>query len=93
MSNHTPGPWTFETELHSCDTTWGIWSNDDDEEVICQNVQDIQTAALIAAAPDLLAALENTLEDFIAIGGEDSERSGVVIEARLAIAKAKGGAA
>jgi len=31
------------------------------------------------------------LEDFIAIGGEDSECSGVIIEARLAIAKAKGG--
>ena len=83
MSNHTPGPWTFETELHSCDTTWGIWSNDDDEEVICQNVQDIQTAALIAAAPDLLAALER----IVSVQGSRLALKGM---ARDAIAKAGG---
>tara|TARA_R100001594_G_scaffold49100_1_gene82029 strand:+ start:357 stop:662 length:306 start_codon:yes stop_codon:yes gene_type:complete len=47
-------------------------------------------ADLLCAAPDLLAALENVLEDFIAIGGKDSDRSGVIIEATSAIAKARG---
>ena len=49
-----------------------------------------QEADLLCAAPDLLAALENVLEDFIAIGGKDSDRSGVIIEATSAIAKAWG---
>tara|TARA_R100001129_G_C5226347_1_gene221196 strand:- start:423 stop:722 length:300 start_codon:yes stop_codon:yes gene_type:complete len=49
-----------------------------------------QEADLLCAAPDLLAALENVLEDFIAIGGKDSDRSGVIIEATSAIAKARG---
>ncbi len=40
---------------------------------------------------ELLAALEHLLADFISIGGEDSDCSGVIIEARLAIANAKGG--
>ena len=49
-----------------------------------------QEADLLCAAPDLLAALENVLEDFIAIGGKDSDRSGVIIQATSAIAKARG---
>ena len=49
-----------------------------------------RTRSLLHAAPDMLAALENVLEDFIAIGGKDSDRSGVIIEATSAIAKARG---
>ena len=47
-------------------------------------------ARLEAAAPDLLAALENLLEDYIWIGGAGSDRAGVVIEAKAALKKARG---
>jgi hypothetical protein len=45
---------------------------------------------VIAAAPDLLAALRNLLADATALGIDDSPFSGVAIEARNAIAKATG---
>ena len=52
---------------------------------------DILTnARLIAAAPDLLAALEALLADALALGLADSHLSGSAIEARTAINKAKG---
>lgn len=47
-------------------------------------------ARLEAAAPDLLAALENLLEDYVYIGGADSDRAGVIIEAEAALKKAQG---
>ena len=47
-------------------------------------------ARLEAAAPDLLVALENLLEDYVYIGGADSDRAGVVIEAKAALKKARG---
>jgi hypothetical protein len=47
-------------------------------------------AHLVAAAPDLLAALEALLDDALALGLADSHLSGSAIEARAAITKAKG---
>lgn len=47
-------------------------------------------ARLIAAAPDLLAALEALLDDALALGLADSHLSGSAIEARTAITLAKG---
>ena len=47
---------------------------------------------LVAAAPDLLAALEGLLEDALALGLGSSDMSGSAIAARDAIAKAKGDA-
>ena len=47
-------------------------------------------ARLEAAAPDLLVALKNLLEDFNWIGGAESDCAGVIIEAEAAIAKARG---
>jgi hypothetical protein len=47
-------------------------------------------AHLVAAAPDLLAALEALLDDALALGLADSPLSGSAIEARTAINKAKG---
>jgi hypothetical protein len=47
-------------------------------------------ARLIAAAPDMLAALEALLDDALALGLADSHLSGSAIEARTAINKAKG---
>lgn len=45
---------------------------------------------LSKAAPDLLAALEGLLEDALAIGLQDTDRSGSIIAARNAITNAKG---
>ena len=47
-------------------------------------------ARLIAAAPDLLAALRHLLEDAVALNMGESDRSGVLAEARAAIDKATG---
>jgi hypothetical protein len=47
-------------------------------------------AHLVAAAPNLLAALEALLDDALALGLADSHLSGSAIEARAAITKAKG---
>jgi hypothetical protein len=50
----------------------------------------LANARLIAAAPDMLAALEALLADALALGLADSHLSGSAIEARTAIVKAKG---
>ena len=50
----------------------------------------LANARLIAAAPDLLAALEALLDDALELGLADSSLSGSAIEARTAINKAKG---
>lgn len=62
---------------------------DCDDETVSE--QDLAAnARLIAAAPDLLAALEALLDDALALGLADSHLSGSAIEARAAIAKAEG---
>ncbi|HID7917392.1 TPA: hypothetical protein ACXIEW_002570 [Pseudomonas aeruginosa] len=55
MSNHTPGPW----RLRGCDGGWAIDFNDDQEQVV-DYVYEEADARLIAAAPELLAALQMT---------------------------------
>ena len=47
-------------------------------------------AHLVAAAPNLLAALEALIDDALELGLADSTLSGSAIEARTAINKAKG---
>ena len=80
---HTPGPW--ETSVLSDGTQWqvceagaGDWIAD------CKNADD---ALLIAAAPELLAALE-----WACAGVEymETEYSEQLTAARAAIARAKG---
>lgn len=95
---HTPGPWVVK--FNTDNQTAAI---EPSKELLAQGRGGIAhvykkdpldegyaNQRLIAAAPDLLAALENVLEDFIAIGGKDSDRSGVIIQATSAIAKARG---
>lgn len=58
MSKHTPGPWTFEAGGHgNCGMIVGKTS------VVCDFVDDPKEAdaRLIAAAPELLEALEELL--------------------------------
>ena len=88
MSNHTPGPWKIFDDhpdpdllcLHVCHG---------DEQIA--DVSELKNAHLIAAAPELLEALECYVEKVA-----DLNRYGVMIETSLrkkaeaAIAKAKG---
>jgi hypothetical protein len=71
---------------------WNILENDKVIAIIA-SVKDINkeadTAALIAAAPDLLVALESTLR-VIAYESAENKYSVIVEQARAAIAKAKG---
>lgn len=94
---YTSGPWKLASE---CDPPDGyVWASDDDELVAvaqydCSDLPTLTRAAnarLIAAAPDLLAALEQCLPIIdayrrAALGdGDIAARN-----ARTAIAKAKG---
>jgi len=53
--------WTFETEAHTKEKTWGIWDDEGGGEVVCQHVQTLEHARLIAAAPELLAAVTDAI--------------------------------
>lgn len=89
---HTPGPWTIAWE----DDDGGPFDNgvriDAPEGPVAFNVIDC-SAILIAAAPDLLAALKNCRDWLVAICDsnklEPTER-GYLEAATLAIAKAEG---
>lgn len=82
---HTPGPWT--TYAH----TKGVDIIRDDSEA----GQDIATArtandaALIAAAPDLLAALRALLRDCERLGFEGRNTARIKRQARAALARLK----
>jgi len=99
---HAPGPWTYEGDHahrqynirmlghmiggHICTV------NNLPTDVLANRDPGIAeaNARLIAAAPDLLAALEHLLADAVEMGLDDSPVSGSLIEARFALRKAKG---
>lgn len=88
MSKHTPGPWIWGRDY------LGLFGAGPDNEVLDHahyegmwlghNPYREANAALIAAAPDLLAALENILNNS---GHATLEQ---LLAARNAVAKAKG---
>lgn len=93
QAEHTPGPWTFEDSGRDMILILTERESIRVAEVVTDNVDSdkyaIADARLIAAAPDLLAALEEAME-FLdwAVG---TEAAGEHIEAaRAAIAKARG---
>ena len=86
-TQHTPGPWY--NRQHSGNTSRVIIAPDGAAVFIVYSIED---ARLIAAAPDLLAALNDLLADAVRLGITDSEYSGSAIEARAAIARATGDA-
>ena len=99
---HTPGPWKLETQrAPNGGTYYRIYDYENAGNVIAQVIGDgrieyHENARLIAAAPDLLTALENLLHIHVALvesgdaGNWDAETETEVIDARAAIAKAKG---
>jgi len=103
MSEHTPGPWRIGS-LASYDGYTGqpfrnVWAGQDEAATVVARAirsegamtNDVDAdATLIAAAPDLLEALEEVVKDALGY----VERTGQSIfwleNARAAIAKAKG---
>lgn len=87
MSNtqHTPGPWRYDYELDYCGEI--IASNGTS---ICSFTDEPSTndARLIAAAPDLLAVLQE-LEESVDYWSEYDVPLGIVDRIRAAIAKAE----
>lgn len=92
MSNttHTPGPWATEgfDQIYASTGNFygGLIVGGNEEDIVAQCVMP-HNARLIAAAPDLLGALQELL------GCDKTQTSiGAVMRARAAIAKATGGA-
>ena len=108
MGEHTPGPWKIERlsigSRGGSNTCWMIGPMDaciyDDWRPRANGISEAENEAnarLIAAAPDLLAALENirdTIESCYIAGGwvplDAEEMESIVEMATIAIAKAKG---
>lgn len=67
MSKHTPGPWIFYADTPSTDPNWHIVTTANRMRVLANvhiepgNAMDAANARLIAAAPDLLEALQGVL--------------------------------
>ena len=89
MTQHTPGPW-FSADTHECPDVMA------DGGFLIAKTRGINceaNARLIAAAPDMLAALQ----DIMAESSRDDDDHDVIATiqgiCRAVIAKAKGGAA
>jgi hypothetical protein len=73
MSNHTPGPWrVYEDDVEGIHIM-GHGAPNEEICIICEKVMTGADAQLIAAAPELLAALKDmltlreTLQDMLAM--------------------------
>lgn len=85
-AQHTPGPWTFEPGTID-DFPYVIYG----EDCLCVESGKDSDARLIAAAPDLLEALERTLSWLTSYKGEGTMGpNGPYEQARAAISKATG---
>jgi len=94
MSRHTPGPWVVESlvdgyDIHAPQAGCFI-ATTSDPKMIWGAVTRKVDAHLIAAAPDLLGALNSLLEYLREYDLDYPEAAPVFDNARAAIAKAKG---
>ena len=95
-ATHTPthGPWICYADLPSADPDWHIITTANKLRVIANvhiepgNTTDAANAALIAAAPDLLAALSTIVSAMTKEGGMVRLDGDELAAARAAIAKA-----
>jgi len=93
MSNgHTPGPWRMDHD----GSNWMVVTDDYPEMVDVWGfngmpaVEVVANVRLIAAAPDLLAALDDLLIAYCDPGNQGGDHDDKVEAARAAIAKARG---
>ena len=100
MTQHTPGPWKIFWRTNDMDYTWpivGIGEANGEGVVDCgfgvwrDGEEALANARLIAAAPDLLAALKGML-DHCALHSDDRDGQAhdAWINAQAAIARAEG---
>jgi hypothetical protein len=95
-SAHTPGPWevngtTIETIASPSVVIGRAYDAEDSGGGVESNSEAEANARLIAAAPELLAALRGLVEDYEgAYGGNDEDAPKALTDARAAIAKATG---
>ena len=92
-TQHTPGPWYWSDNVPDFPKTHCIIVDADGFTIAEPSPMSETDARLIAAAPDLLIALRDLLEDAVALGICESNMSGSAVAARAAIARATGGAA
>jgi hypothetical protein len=99
MSKHTPGPWSFYDDSNNGKTNRvEIVAIGKTVARIYHSVpaEDLPNARLIAAAPELLEALNAMINHYTSLinsgdaGNWDPEEESEVIAARAAIAKAQG---
>lgn len=94
-TTHTPGPWT--ARQWSCHAATTVTVDDPDCVTGKRTIADCESVAdarLIAAAPELLAALQAIVKSLADQDDEGLiEHAQPMIDARAAIAKATGGAA
>ena len=89
MSKHTPGPWNLYPNNASDWVVRKMFPNGQESHEIARCQSGMDNARLIAAAPDLLEALQAMLEQFTKTPStlKDSEAR---CKAHAAIAKAMG---
>lgn len=89
-TKHTPGPWRYWTQRRPESEDTCTFRNLDGAEILRAVTVTLteSDARLIAAAPELLAALEELVNAYI--GDVTATRAPEVIAARAAIAKATG---
>src|SRR5262245_18393193 len=98
---HTPGPWRYSLGdgHYAGQADWAISTDTDSPEIsgVAHNIIDENDARLIAAAPDLLAALKASLDALHYIATLDSAPKATrqlaerdLAKASAAIAKAEG---
>ena len=97
MSKHTPGPWKMKTVKTSCGRCHKIGDFNacvyDDDTSLNKFGRDtlLANANLIAAAPDLLEALETIINSEWMVSHDwGGDRDAVMDKAEAAIAKARG---
>jgi hypothetical protein len=61
MSEHTPGPWEVIESGSRCPTEWAVVA--DSRKGFVGDIEQEADARLVAAAPDLLAALVTLLDN------------------------------
>ena len=87
MSEHTPGPWTARPQTGP---QWGVTHGDSEFAFICNcftlHGNDEANARLIAAAPDMLEALKQSLDWLSSYPGGGA--LGMYDQVRAAIEKA-----
>ena len=95
-TKHTPGPWHFgvETIGQTIDHAANYICAANTNTIVCADIDSADDARLIAAAPDLLAALQELVAEWDWLQAAEDHRTGYTLDtngvqmARAAIARA-----